>query len=116
MKNPCFGPVYGNMDETEAKGENTMMNLAKKYRLPETATPESLEIQFFTDLAVFLTYGDKILMSGYYFNGRGADNHYGAVYTFTTDNHTCEGEIRLTAISDSFFPDDGHAIAWAMAQ
>ena len=40
--------------------------------------------------------------------------YFGAMYTFTTDDHTCEGEIRLTEVSDEMFPDNGHAIAWAM--
>jgi hypothetical protein len=33
---------------------------------------------------------------------------------FTTADHTCEGEIELTDISEDAFEDNGHAIAWAM--
>jgi hypothetical protein len=33
---------------------------------------------------------------------------------FTTADHTCEGEIELTDISEDTFEDNGHAIAWAM--
>ena len=51
----------------------------------------------------------------YYYNGRNQNSFFGAVYTFTTDDHSCEGEIRLTAVSDEFFADNGHSIAWAMA-
>ena len=89
--------------------------LARTFRLPEITTPENLETRFFTSNATFLTFGDKTLMAGYFWNGMGANSYYGAVYTFTTDDHSCEGEIRLSAVSDEFFKDNGHAIAWAMA-
>ena len=92
-----------------------MKNNAKTYRLPETTTPENLETRFFTGSASFLTFGNKTLMAGYYYSGRNANSYFGAVYEFTTDDHTCEGEIRLTAVSDKMFEDNGHAIAWAMA-
>ena len=92
-----------------------MKNNAKTYRLPETTTPENLETRFFTGSATFLTFGNKTLMAGYYYSGRNANSYVGAVYEFTTDDHTCEGEIRLTAVSDKMFEDNGHAIAWAMA-
>ena len=86
------------------------------YRLPEITTPENLECRFFTDSATFLTFGDKTLMAGYYYSGRGQNSYFGAVYEFTTADHTCEGEIRLTAISDERFEDNGHAMAWAIRQ
>ena len=89
--------------------------LARTFRLPEITTPENLETRFFTSNATFLTFGDKTLMAGYFWNGMGANSYYGAVYTFTTDDHSCEGEIRLSVVSDEFFKDNGHAIAWAMA-
>ena len=92
-----------------------MKNNAKTYRLPETTTPENLETRFFTGSATFLTFGNKTLMAGYYYSGRNANSYFGAVYEFTTDDHTCEGEIRRTAVSDKMFEDNGHAIAWAMA-
>ena len=92
-----------------------MKNNAKTYRLPETTTPENLETRFFTGSATFLTFGNKTLMAGYYYSGRNANSYFGAVYEFTTDDHTCEGEIRLTVVSDKMFEDNGHAIAWAMA-
>ena len=92
-----------------------MKNNAKTYRLPETTTPENLETRFFTGSATFLTFGNKTLMTGYYYSGRNANSYFGAVYEFTTDDHTCEGEIRLTAVSDKMVEDNGHAIAWAMA-
>ena len=88
-----------------------MKNNARTFRLQETTTPENLAC----DWSVTLNFGDKVLLAGYYCNGRGQNSFFGAVYTFTTADHSCEGEIRLTAVSDEFFADHGHAIAWAMA-
>lgn len=85
--------------------------LARTFRLPETTTPENLGCNWSTTL----NFGDRVLLAGYYYNGRNQKSFFGAVYTFTTDDHSCEGEIRLTAVSDEFFADNGHAIAWAMA-
>ena len=93
-----------------------MKNNAKTYRLPETTTPENLETRFFTDAATFLTFGNKTLMAGYYYSGRNANSYFGAVYEYTTADHTCEGEIKLTAVSNEMFEDNGHALAWGMAQ
>ena len=90
--------------------------LASTYRLPQTTTPEELETQFYTSSATFLTFGNKTLMAGYFWNGLNKPCWYGAVYTFTTEDHSCEGEIRLTAVSEVIFEDNGHAIAWGIAQ
>lgn len=87
-----------------------MKNLMNKYRLPETTTPEDLACNWSTTL----NYGDKVLLAGYYFNGRNANCYFGAVYTHVDDNLSCEGEIRLTAISEEMYPDNGSAIAWAL--
>ena len=95
-----------------------MTNLEKKareHRLPTSTTPENLEAAFFTDSATFLTFGSKTLMAGYSYQGRNQPSYFAAVYEFTTDDHTCEGSIRLAAVSDGYFEDNGHAIAWAMA-
>ena len=88
--------------------------LARTFRLPETTTLENLETRFYTSSATFLTFGSKILMAGYFWNGPKNPCYYGAVYTFTASDHSCEGEIRLTAVSEVAFEDNGHAIAWAM--
>ena len=87
-----------------------MKNNAKTYRLPETTTPENLACSW----SCTLDFGNKVLLAGYYYSGRNASSYYGAVYEYTTDDHTCEGEIRLKAVSDEMFADNGHAIAWAM--
>ena len=61
-------------------------------------------------------FGDKVLLAGYYYNGRNKPCCFGAAYEFLTDDHTCEGMIGLRAASGVEFEDDGHAIAWAMQQ
>ena len=88
---------------------------ARSHRLPMTTTPENLESAFFTDSAVFLTFGEKTLMAGYSYQGRGCRSYFGAVYEFTTEDHTCEGEIKLTEVSPYYFADNGSAIQWALA-
>ena len=86
------------------------MTKAKTYRLPETTTPEDLACRW----SCTLNFGDKVLLAGYYYNGRNASTYFGAVYEFTTSDHTCEGQIRLAEVSEELFEDNGHAIAWAM--
>jgi len=54
-------------------------------------------------------------VAGYYYAYK-EPCYYGAVYEYTTEDHTCEGEVRLAAVSDERFEDNGHALAWAMAQ
>ena len=86
-----------------------MKNLMRTYRLPETTTPEDLGCNWSTTL----NFGSHVLLAGFYFaNGR--NNYFGAIFTFTTDDHTCEGEIRLEAISTELYPDNGSAIAWCI--
>jgi hypothetical protein len=100
--------------KTPTKEDKTMTkempNRAKELRVPQTSTSENLECQGFK----VLTFGNKILAVGYYYMGRNKASYYGAAYTFTTDDHTCEGNIKLEALSENFFEDDGHAFAWAM--
>lgn len=86
---------------------------AAEYRLPMTSTLEKLETRFLTD-AVFLTFGNRVLMAGYFYQGRNKNAYYGATFEFTTDDRTCEGEIKLTGISEDFFADNGSAMQWAM--
>ena len=83
---------------------------AREYRLPEMTTQETLEMNW----SKTLTFENKVLLAGYFYSYR-EPCYFGAVYEFTTADHTCEGGIRLTAVSDERFEDNGHAIAWAMA-
>ena len=88
----------------------------RKYRLPNPTTPEDLEMRFSGMDGKILTFGDRILLAGHYYNGIGKPCYYGAVYEFLDDDHTCEGAIGLREVSEVEHTDDGHAIAWAMAQ
>lgn len=83
----------------------------KKLRLSSHSTLEDLECGFGISA---LTFGDKVLVAGYYCNGK--KSYYGAVYEFLTDDKSCEGEIGLYAVSEVEFEDNGHAIQWAMQQ
>ena len=85
--------------------------LARTYRLPQVTTPEELACNWSTTL----NFGHKVILAGYYFNGRNQNSYFAAVYTHTDSNLSCEGEIRLTAISEEYFQDNGSAAQWAMA-
>ena len=82
----------------------------RTYRLPNPTTPEDLECRW----SKVLNFGDKILLAGFYYNGKGKPSYFGATYEFLTNDHTCEGTIGLREVSEVEFEDDGHAIAWAM--
>ena len=71
----------------------TINEAMKKYRLPNPTTPEDLECRW----SKILTFGDKIVMAGYFYNGQNRPCYFGAA-------------------SGVEFEDDGHAIAWAMHQ
>jgi len=85
--------------------------LARTYRLPQTTTPEDLACNW----RHTLTFGNKVLLAGYFFRNR-ENSYFAAIYTHTDDDLSCEGEIRLTAVSEEFFPDEGHSIQWAITQ
>ena len=86
---------------------------ADAYRLQRTTTPEELELKMMHGGGAILTFGDRVLVAGYYYNPNGRC-YYGATYRFTTADHTCEGRVELVSISEDTFEDNGHAIAWAM--
>ena len=87
-----------------------------RYKLPNPATPEDLEMRFSGMDGKVLTFGDKVLVAGYYWNGTGKPSYYGACYEFLGSDHTCEGTVGFRAASPVEHKDDGHAIAWAMQQ
>ena len=90
----------------------TINEAMKTYRLPNPSTPEDLACRW----SKVLNFGDKVLLAGYYYNGRNNPCYFGAAYEYLTDDHSCEGAIGLSAVSEVAFEDDGHAIAWAMQQ
>ena len=83
--------------------KKTTAQKAATYRLPETTTPENLEMKLMNNLGTILTFGDRILAAGYFYDPNGR-SYYGAVYRFTTE------------VSDETFIDNGHAMAWAMSE
>ena len=84
----------------------------KKFRLPNPTTSEDLECRW----SMVLNFGDKVLLAGHYYNGKGKPCYFGAVYEHLDDDLSCEGAIGLRAVSDVAFEDDGNAIAWAIRQ
>ena len=88
----------------------------KKYRLQNPTTSEDLEMRFSGMDGKILNFGDRVLMAGYYWNGKGQPSYYATVYEHLDDDLSCEGAIGLRAVSEVEFTDDGHAIAWALAQ
>ena len=90
----------------------TIEKAMRIYRLPNPTTPEDLESRW----SKILTFGDKILLAGHYYNGAGQPCYFGAVYEHLDDDLSCEGTIGLRDVSEVDFYDDGHAIAWAMQQ
>ena len=88
---------------------------ADAYRLQRVTTPENLEMKMMHNGGVVITFGERFLIAGYYYQPNG-DCYYAAIYRFTTADHTIEGKVELVKISDDSFIDNGHAIAWAMKQ
>ena len=102
-----LGPI-----ETEEGGDSDGDQGKKTYRLPNPTTPEDLECRW----SKVLNFGDRILLAGYYYNGKNKPCYFGAVYEHLDDDLSCEGTIGLRAVSEVAFEDDGHAMAWAMQQ
>ena len=93
----------------------TINEAMSAYRLPNPTTIEDLECNH-TRANRILTFGDKVIMAGGFYNGPGKPCWFGATYEFLTDDRTCEGAIGLRAASEVKFEDEGHAILWAMQQ
>ena len=87
---------------------------ANAYWLLKSTTPEALEMKMLHSNGALLTFDDRVLVAGYSYATNG-QCYYGAIYHFTSMDHTCEGQIELVSISEETFKDNGHAIAWAMA-
>ena len=90
----------------------TIKEAMRTYRLPNPTTPEDLETRW----SKVLTFGDRVVLAGHYYSGKGKPCWFGAAYEFLTDDHTCEGAIGLRAASAVEFEDDGSAAMWAMTQ
>ena len=90
----------------------TIEKAMRTYRLPNPTTPEDLENRWSKTLA----FGGRILLAGHYYSGKGKPCWFGAVYEHLDDDLSCEGIIGLREASEVEFEDEGHAIAWAIAQ
>ena len=88
-----------------------MMKRANTYRLPNPTTQEDLECRW----SKTLTFGDRVVMAGYYYQ-HNKPSYFAAVYEHLDDDMSCEGAIGLRVVSEVAFEDDGHALAWALAQ
>lgn len=88
-----------------------MKTLANMYRLPMVTTPECLASNYH----VTVEFGNRVMIVGFWYSFK-SPCYYGAVYEHTDNNLTCEGEVKLVAISEKRFVDDGHAMKWALAQ
>ena len=89
-----------------------MTKRAETYRLPNPTTPEDLECRW----SKTLTFGNKVILAGHFYNGMNKPSYFGAVYEFLTEDTTCEGMVGLKEVSGIDFEDDGHAIAWAIGK
>lgn len=89
---------------------NEMTKRAETYWLPNPTTLEDLECRW----SKVLTFGDKVILAGHFYNGANRPSYFGAVYEFLTDDTSCEGMIGLKEASGIEYEDDGHAIAWAL--
>ena len=54
----------------------TINEATRTYRLPNPTTPEDLECRW----SKVLNFGDKVLLAGYYYNGKNKPCYFGAVY------------------------------------
>ncbi len=90
----------------------TITEAMEKYRLPNPSTPEDLEMR---RLKV-LTYGDRVLVVGFCYNGPKEPGYYAAVYEFLYETTSCEDPVGIREVSEVEFEDDGHAIEWALNQ
>ena len=91
----------------------TITEAMKKYNLPNPTTSEDLEMRF----EKVLTFGDKVLLAGHFYNGINKPCWFGAVYEYLDEGeHDCESTIGLYEASGIEFEDAGHAIEWALKQ
>ena len=94
----------------------TINEATRAYRLPNPTTLEDLESRFSGMDGKVLTFADKIVITGYYYNGPGKPCCYGAVYEWLGEDHTCEGTVGLRTASAAEFYHDGDAAVWGIGR
>ena len=83
----------------------------KNYRFLLTATMEELNMDTNCYGAV-LKYGNKAILAGMNYKGE----TLAAIYESRSGHLDIESEIELIEIADQTFEDNGHAVAWAIAE
>lgn len=87
----------------------------KELRLRWRETPESLDSIARKTQGHPIRYGDHYLLTGWYYNGINRDGWYASIYEKLDDESMGpETDLGLAEISPEFFPDEGHAIEWAI--
>ena len=94
----------------------TIHDATRTYRLPNPSTPEDLESRFSGMDGKMLTFADKIVIAGHYYNGPGKPCYFGAVYEWLGEDHSCEGAVGIRAVSGVEFEHDGDAVVWGIGQ
>ena len=94
----------------------TIHDATRTYRLPNPSTPEDLESRFSGMDGKMLTFTDKIVIAGHYYNGPGKPCYFGAVYEWLGEDHSCEGAVGIRAVSGVEFEHDGDAVVWGIRQ
>ena len=94
----------------------TITGAIRTYRLQSPSTPEDLEARFWGMDGKMLTFADKVVITGYYYNGPGKPCYYGAVYQWLGEDHSCEGAVGLREVSDVEFEHDGDAVVWGIGR
>ena len=94
----------------------TINEATRAYRLPNPTTLEDLEGRFSGMDGKMLTFSDKVVITGYYWNGPGKPCYYGAVYEWLGEDHSCEGAVGLREVSDVEFEHDGDAVVWGIGR
>ena len=69
----------------------TINEAMRTYRLPNPTTLEDLECRW----SKVLNFGDRVLLAGYYWDGKGKPCYFGAVYEHLDNDLSCEGAIDL---------------------
>ena len=87
----------------------TIEKAMRTYRLPETTTPEELACSW----NCTVNFGTRVLVAGYFYSYN-EPCFFGAVYEHIDSNLSCEGGIKLIAVSEKSFEDNGHALQWGM--
>lgn len=94
----------------------TITEATRTYRLPNPSTPEDLEARFSGMDGKMITFADRIVITGHYYNGPGKPCYFGAVCEWLDDDHSCEGTVGIRAVSGVKFEHDGDAVVWGIGQ